>query len=119
MMNAEGRLCVRFYKRSDGTVITQDCPVGWAKIKQKTKVVVTAAFSMLMAMLSGVFLVSLVSKQRSTVGELRIPFVTPTPVTTMGAVAYRPDVGVIGKVSQPIMGNVAIKGNERIKRPNS
>jgi hypothetical protein len=24
----EGRLCVRLYKRQDGTVITQDCPVG-------------------------------------------------------------------------------------------
>jgi hypothetical protein len=24
----EGRLCVRFYRRADGTVLTQDCPVG-------------------------------------------------------------------------------------------
>lgn len=24
----EGRLCVRFYRRSDGTVLTADCPVG-------------------------------------------------------------------------------------------
>jgi hypothetical protein len=24
----EGRLCVRFYQREDGTVITRDCPVG-------------------------------------------------------------------------------------------
>jgi hypothetical protein len=24
----EGRLCVRFYQRSDGTVLTSDCPVG-------------------------------------------------------------------------------------------
>jgi hypothetical protein len=27
----EGRLCVRFYKRRDGSIITQDCPVGWAR----------------------------------------------------------------------------------------
>ncbi|HYO08777.1 MAG TPA: hypothetical protein VER17_07370 [Tepidisphaeraceae bacterium] len=26
---AEGKLCVRFYKRLDGTVITQDCGGGW------------------------------------------------------------------------------------------
>ncbi|HMT07118.1 MAG TPA: hypothetical protein PKA82_03870, partial [Pyrinomonadaceae bacterium] len=31
--NAEGRLCVRLYRREDGSVITQDCPVGWAKVK--------------------------------------------------------------------------------------
>ena len=24
----EGRLCVRFYRRTDGTVLTSDCPVG-------------------------------------------------------------------------------------------
>jgi hypothetical protein len=24
----EGRLCVRFYQREDGTVLTSDCPVG-------------------------------------------------------------------------------------------
>jgi len=26
--NAEGRLCVRFWSRADGTVITRDCPIG-------------------------------------------------------------------------------------------
>jgi hypothetical protein len=26
-----GRLCVRFYRRADGTVLTQDCPVGWRR----------------------------------------------------------------------------------------
>jgi hypothetical protein len=25
---AEGRLCVRFYRRADGTLMTRDCPVG-------------------------------------------------------------------------------------------
>ena len=24
----EGKLCVRFYRRDDGTILTQDCPVG-------------------------------------------------------------------------------------------
>src|SRR5260370_815375 len=24
----EGRMCVRFYRRADGTVLTDDCPVG-------------------------------------------------------------------------------------------
>ncbi len=28
----EGRLCVRLYKRADGTVLTADCPVGLGKI---------------------------------------------------------------------------------------
>lgn len=28
IQSQEGRLCVRFYQRPDGTILTQDCPVG-------------------------------------------------------------------------------------------
>jgi hypothetical protein len=30
LQDTEGRVCVRFYRRSDGTVLTSDCPVGFA-----------------------------------------------------------------------------------------
>ena len=88
IMNAEGRLCVRFYRRADGSVITEDCPVGWARFKQRTRHLATAAFSLLMALFSGVFIVSLFSQQKNVVGVLKIPVATPTPRPLMGAVAY-------------------------------
>jgi hypothetical protein len=91
--NAEGRVCVRLYRRADGSVITQDCPVGWAKIKQRTRAVATAVFSLVLSLFSGLLLVSVFAKQRVTeVGVLR-PLSTPTPKPTpkqmplMGAVA--------------------------------
>src|SRR5208337_1269284 len=28
VQHTEGRLCVRFYRRADGTLLTQDCPTG-------------------------------------------------------------------------------------------
>lgn len=31
----EGRLCVRFYQRKDGTVLTADCPVGIKALRKK------------------------------------------------------------------------------------
>ena len=31
----EGRLCVRFYRRADGTMLTRDCPVGVAALKRR------------------------------------------------------------------------------------
>lgn len=31
----EGRLCVRFFKRADGTVLTQDCPVGLRALRRR------------------------------------------------------------------------------------
>jgi hypothetical protein len=104
IMNAEGRLCVRFYRRGDGTILTKDCPVGWARVKQRTRRVVAAAFSLVMALFTGVLFVSLFSKQRPTVGELHIPLSSPTPMHTMGAV-------------RPTMGNVAIDVPQQ--KPNS
>ena len=31
----EGKLCVRFFKRHDGTVLTRDCPVGIRAVRQR------------------------------------------------------------------------------------
>ena len=113
VINAEGRLCVRFYRRADGSVITQDCPVGWAKVKQRTRVYAAAAASLIMALFTGVLFVSLFSNKHRglTVGEL-IPFATPTPVRLMGAIAMPQNTNtnsnaVQGKPSV-IQGNVAI-----------
>lgn len=33
--NREGRLCVRFYRRADGTLITRDCPVGMRALRRR------------------------------------------------------------------------------------
>src|SRR5262249_7674094 len=35
----EGRLCVRFYQRNDGTALTQDCPVGWRAARRRVQLV--------------------------------------------------------------------------------
>jgi len=48
--NAEGRLCVRFFRRADGTVLTQDCPVGLEKVRRRLRRIgnaVAAAFAAL------------------------------------------------------------------------
>lgn len=100
IMNAEGRLCVRFFQRRDGTVITQDCPVGWARVKHRTRVFVGAAFSMLMALITGVLFVSFFNRQQGTMGEVTVGVLgkpDPTPTHTMGAVS-------------PTMGNFAVQG---------
>src|SRR5215475_8931425 len=89
---SEGRLCVRFYRRDDGTVLTQNCPVGWAKVKQRARVFATAAFSLILGSLGGLFVVAGL-RQRPTqeVGKLWVnPFATPTPMPLMGAVAISP-----------------------------
>lgn len=35
IQKTEGRVCVRFYRRRDGTVLTQDCPVGLRAVRRR------------------------------------------------------------------------------------
>jgi hypothetical protein len=53
LINSEGRVCVRIYRRSDGSVITKDCPVGWQKLKRKVSRTATAVFSLIAGFLGG------------------------------------------------------------------
>lgn len=41
-----GRTCVRLYKRPDGTVLTADCPVGLARVRQRMRRMVLAGLAM-------------------------------------------------------------------------
>ena len=51
--NTEKRLCVRFYQRDDGTVLTQDCPVGLRAIVRRARARVAAAAGLVFAFLVG------------------------------------------------------------------
>jgi hypothetical protein len=76
LLNSEGRLCVRFYKRADGTVLTKDCPVGWQALKKRISKTAAAFVSLIFGLLSGLGLMSLASQPK----EQRL----------MGAIAYQP-----------------------------
>lgn len=51
VVRSEGRLCVRFYRRADGTTLTRNCPVGLRALKRRasrvTSAVAAATFSFL------------------------------------------------------------------------
>lgn len=54
----EGRLCVRFYRRKDGTMMTQSCPVGLRALKRRASRVASAAFATLVGFVGGVGVVT-------------------------------------------------------------
>lgn len=49
----EGRLCIKFYRRADGTVLTQDCPVGVRAFRKRVSKIAATAFSTLLSLLTG------------------------------------------------------------------
>lgn len=88
IINSEGRLCVRFFRRADGTVLTQDCPVGWRAVKVRMTKTATAFASLIFGLIGGLGLnASLKNSDNRTMGTM-IPQVsnsnTKTPEILMG-----------------------------------
>lgn len=52
--SAEGRICVAFYRRADGTVLTQNCPVGLAAVKQRVANTISLALSLLVTFFTAI-----------------------------------------------------------------
>jgi hypothetical protein len=92
----EGRACVRFYRRADGTVLTEDCPVGVRLLLRRAKkmtlaaaAVSAAAVAAVVAFLGGSF----ISKK-----------LFPEPEHVMGSIAAMPPPAVDPVVEPVVMG---------------
>jgi hypothetical protein len=55
LVRAGGRLCARFYRRADGTVITKDCPRGLGELRRRVARRAGAALAALLALAGGAF----------------------------------------------------------------
>ena len=107
----EGRLCVRFYTRADGTLLTQDCPVGLRAVRRKLVKKLSYAAALLLSCMSGLMrwvgtvqAVTVTKKHtfkppaslltgktvpaRVTMGKPVLP--PPPPMHTMGMVSIPP-----------------------------
>lgn len=49
----EGRLCVRYFRRKDGSIITEDCPVGLRRLKARAARIKRAVASLVLGFLAG------------------------------------------------------------------
>jgi len=85
----EGRLCVRFYRRADGSILTQNCPVGLKAIKRRVAWVAQVVLGMILSFVSGFGLYILHLGRKSYPLLNNRPVFEPHPVT-MGGVAFTP-----------------------------
>jgi len=76
----EGRLCVRFYRRFDGSIITSDCPIGLGAIRRRVSYLTKALVAAGLAFLASIGFQESISS---------IPSFNPE--RTMGAIAVRPN----------------------------
>jgi hypothetical protein len=83
--NQEGRLCVRYFKRADGTMLTADCPVG-AGVKRRKAVRNLAVLAGTGAALAAYRVASAPQVTQPTM--IALPMATPEPQEAIaGAVA--------------------------------
>lgn len=88
VQRTEGRLCVRYFQRADGSVITQDCPVGWRAVKKRVSNLAAAACTLILGIFGGLFFFSLSKSEAKMISrKLPVLFSTPTPEPLMGAIA--------------------------------
>jgi len=109
LLNSEGRLCVRFYKRADGTILTKDCPVGWQAIRQRVSKTATAFASLVFAALSGIGLANYFAESSEPQIMEQISYEAEN--LKMGEIAVEEINSNVAVLEEPIatMGNVSIK----------
>jgi len=53
---AEGRTCIRLFRRDDGTLLTRDCPVGLRALRQRLVRAVASLVGLVLALVTGTLL---------------------------------------------------------------
>ncbi|HEY9790878.1 MAG TPA: hypothetical protein V6D22_10795 [Candidatus Obscuribacterales bacterium] len=102
IIEKEGKLCVRMFRRKDGTLLNQDCPIG--RLKKRLILAfgaASAAASLIVVWFMNGRASTCTSQPNVEMGEIKAPIGRPV----MGKVLAVPHCGPI---SPYIMGDVAI-----------
>ncbi len=106
----EGKVCLRLYKREDGTVITQDCPVGLAAVRRRIGSFVASGAALLTVFWAGA---GRAAEQAdgpltegtpvaSPIATTRPPVRVPTATTPVTPVVTPPTTPVVTPPATPI-----------------
>ena len=81
---ADGRLCVRYYRRKDGSILTQNCPVGLRRLKRRLSRVATAIGSSVLSFLAGVGFYQITAPGYTTGKMAMGDMYQPSPLSVTG-----------------------------------
>jgi hypothetical protein len=112
----KGRTCIRFYQRADGTILTQDCPVGvraaWKKVTWAAAALVAGGFAAA-AMLAprGMNGAPQIAPLKQIYEFVQSHIVRPAPAAPMGALSIKGDCVIPSPPPPPAtQGNVRVMG---------
>lgn len=117
---AEGRLCIRYYRRADGTILTKNCPVGLAALKRRLSRVASATLSAVLSFFAGLGLYTALDEREpvymmGTTAMRR----EPPANTIMGAIEAEPPINGPTQQGQWVRGEMAmpVKGQAGVSMP--
>lgn len=106
ILSTEGRLCVRYYHRADGTILTGNCPVGLRALKRRVSGFSRAVVSSVLSFIAGVAVFAGLERAQSSLDaapEASLDLISPVPLT-MPESQEEPPAGEYGVV----MGGIAL-----------
>jgi hypothetical protein len=110
----EGRLCVRFYRKADGSILTQNCPVGLKAIKRRVAWVARVVLGMVLSFVSGLGLyIFHLGRKPFPLPGLRQIF----EPAEMGSMVVRPISEFHPRVGEPRLGELYIEQGQRARVP--
>jgi hypothetical protein len=89
VLGAEGRLCVRFYRRKDGTILTQNCPTGLIKLKRRVSRLASATAAAALGLFTGIALAP--EEVQRSLPETAVTLTPSETVETVTSVAAGPE----------------------------
>lgn len=99
LLTTEGRLCVRFYRWADGTILTQNCPVGLRALKQRVSWLAQLGLGMVIGLLANIGLLSLLGarglRPEPVMGAIAMPLQEQQPTAETSEF-------VMGQVMSPV-----------------
>lgn len=100
--NAEGRVCIRYFRRRDGSIITNNCPVGLRALKRRMTRMGHAFASALLMFLGSVGIHYLVERVRIAIGPNIVGEITGVMAVKEPPVAFMGDMPAVAGKMVPI-----------------
>jgi hypothetical protein len=116
--SSEGRLCARFYRRADGSILTKNCPVGLRAIRRRLSRVAQAISAALISFFAGVGVYTF-SKPVLYKSQPRMGVIARPPQIGQPAESPPPDRFEAGRLTRIPLREIAIdrgKAHQRSSR---
>lgn len=107
----EGRLCVRYFQRADGTILTRDCPTGLRALRKRVVFLAAAVVSFIAVLLEATQILDRASRPYE---RRRLSEVQPIAMVLDRFKPVAPVQGVIvGMLPPPPRGTMQLVGSPR------